>query len=892
MASAKSIQEEILRFSGKQPLWVQDMLRRIVTGGGQSQTDLDDAVAMCKAAHGLTTSGTAPTPVPLSAMHISASVASGVSPVTLTALYDLENVNALLSGQKLSFNSAGITIVYGTNGAGKSGYARVLKRLCRARGNVAPILPNVFAKMPGKPSASIEFEIGGAASTWKGALDESGPALPDALAGVAVYDVAAGAHTVEKEQEVTLLPSGLDLLPALKNVLEHVAAVLKGEDGRESALSIPKVNPGTASSAFLAKLSCRTTTAELDAVCSWTANDEADRVQAAASVAELNANDTKVLARKSRNIADRFDKLAAALEKAAEDLSDEVVTRVDQRLSELKDARDSVALQMGDLLPGDLLPGAGGGAWKVMWEAARAYSQESAYPGRTFPHTGEDARCVLCQQKVGEDAVDRLQEFEAFVADALSKNLKGAEAAVGKEVQHVVQAIDPGLSNGSLMDVLEDLDGVDGAPVKAFVEAATARRDALSTRLDLEKKDGAIPALAEAPTDEVKAAAAAAREKAKNLDASNSEDALKQAVATMNELEDRKVLHGARLQIEAELARQGRVERRRVARQDCRTNQVSALLGDLTETHVTAALATAFNKELAALGGNHLAVEVIKVGTSKATTYTALALKNAVHDEAVVRSVLSEGEQRAVSLAWFFAELTLSRAKSAVVFDDPVSSLDHEWRRKVATRLVEEAMQRQVIVFTHDAVFLQVLHSVASAVGAVQSSLQVQRSGGAPGYSSADVPWEKKNVKQRVGALKAEHVALCKIKKTGTDEEYAQAVVVFLDRLRKTWERAVEECLFNGVIERFGYGVETKKIAEIDVLNADYSAINAGMSACSAWVHDPAQSLLDPPPNTDEVANLVNDLIDWVMEIRGRRPKNNLPALTPIDTPVAGGLGH
>ena len=43
--------------------------------------------------------------------------------------------------------------------------------------------------------------------------------------------------------------------------------------------------------------------------------------------------------------------------------------------------------------------------------------------------------------------------------------------------------------------------------------------------------------------------------------------------------------------------------------------------------------------------------------------------------------------------------------RSAIVFDDPVLSLDHRWRKRVAKRLVEETKNRQVIVLTHDLVF-------------------------------------------------------------------------------------------------------------------------------------------------------------------------------------------
>jgi hypothetical protein len=46
---------------------------------------------------------------------------------------------------------------------------------------------------------------------------------------------------------------------------------------------------------------------------------------------------------------------------------------------------------------------------------------------------------------------------------------------------------------------------------------------------------------------------------------------------------------------------------------------------------------------------------------------------------------------------------------SGIVFDDPVSSLDYQWRSAVARRVVEESRRRQVVVFTHDVVFLLAL---------------------------------------------------------------------------------------------------------------------------------------------------------------------------------------
>ena len=64
--------------------------------------------------------------------------------------------------------------------------------------------------------------------------------------------------------------------------------------------------------------------------------------------------------------------------------------------------------------------------------------------------------------------------------------------------------------------------------------------------------------------------------------------------------------------------------------------------------------------------------------------------------------VLSEGEQKVVSLAAYLAEIKTFSNLSPIVFDDPVSSLDHVYREKIASRLCLEALSRQIIIFTHD----------------------------------------------------------------------------------------------------------------------------------------------------------------------------------------------
>ena len=79
-------------------------------------------------------------------------------------------------------------------------------------------------------------------------------------------------------------------------------------------------------------------------------------------------------------------------------------------------------------------------------------------------------------------------------------------------------------------------------------------------------------------------------------------------------------------------------------------------------------------------------------------------------------AVLSEGEQTALGLAGFLTEVESDPSNSAVVFDDPVTSLDHVRQERVARRIVELGIRRQVIIFTHDIAFMVDIKRAAEAV--------------------------------------------------------------------------------------------------------------------------------------------------------------------------------
>ncbi|MGF6924316.1 hypothetical protein [Paraburkholderia sp. 40] len=91
--------------------------------------------------------------------------------VQIVAIKDIENVNALVQGGRLPISPAGITAIFGENGAGKSGYSRVFKHACRARDRREPILPDakLDPKTVGRAQAVFETLVDGNAAdfAWK-----------------------------------------------------------------------------------------------------------------------------------------------------------------------------------------------------------------------------------------------------------------------------------------------------------------------------------------------------------------------------------------------------------------------------------------------------------------------------------------------------------------------------------------------------------------------------------------------------------------------------------------------------------------------------------------------------------------------------------------------------
>lgn len=221
---SNTVLNTILAWSQNRPLWQRDALRRIVLSGYPDQDALRELLALCKKEQG--DSSVTFIAQPLSKDHLPVDPGAGES-VSLERIASVVGVNQLASVQTLEFEKEGLTIIYGQNGTGKSGYTRILKKACRSR-HAGEIMPDVYSvPPPGSASAALTiFRAGGKSEVipWKNGDDPA-----EALSAITVFDREAASVHVQKKNEVWFRPFGLDIPDDLAGVCQEIKARLTAE---------------------------------------------------------------------------------------------------------------------------------------------------------------------------------------------------------------------------------------------------------------------------------------------------------------------------------------------------------------------------------------------------------------------------------------------------------------------------------------------------------------------------------------------------------------------------------------------------------------------------------------------------------------------------------------
>lgn len=854
---------DILKWSADIPAWQRDALRRLCGQAKLEPADLTSLVAICKAAE----QGS-----PLDATHVRDPAASHAI-VSLGALHGLSNVNALAPGERLSFGKSGLTVIYGDNGAGKSGYARVLKQLCRARSPKGDaILPNIYATASGTPSANVEFYIGG---QKRNASWTQGSPTDAMLSAVSVFDSRTANVHVESTNDLAYTPLPLRILAGLAQACQDVKAKLAAEikalqEQTPAVLSKPECKPETEVGKLVAALSGRTKPETVERLAGLTAEEEA-RLQTLAT--DLASDPTRTL-RQLQGHEIRLKTIIEHLGRLADIVTEETWTALHDAHTRLGTARRAAAAASANFFADEPLPDIGSDVWKSLWEAARDYSRASAYPEKIFPVTEADAHCVLCQQPLSDEASKRLSSFEAFVQDESKRREEEAETIYDDALKGIASK---GISMAdvpAIITLIRDDLGQEllATLVRREILVLSWRLRAILNTHRLET----LPALPQTVAPTLGPLRTALSGLAVRMEVLQSEANSPQRTALVVErdgLVDRKWLGVVLADVLAQITRLKAIEALEKASKDTSTNRITTQSARIAQALVTNRLRGRFAIELDKLGVAGLAIELQQARATAGVPFFQVRLINKPSEP--VGKVLSEGEHRCVALAAFLAELSTIDAQSAIVFDDPVSSLDHLHRDRVAARLAEAGQSRQVIVFTHDMAFLLLLDEACRATKDREATpvtyRLISRGNENSGFCHQDPPATVMPIDKVLAAMKA-HLANVKIHhERGDQAKWLREVTSFQDQLRMVWERAVEEVV-GPVIRRLSRKVDTTGLIKLTVLTDDDCAtMRESFGRCSALLHSQPGEINPRLPASSIIQQEIEALERWIVNIRTRQ---------------------
>ncbi len=853
--------QEILKWSESLPAWQSDAVARLLAKQTLTPDDEADLFALLKAAHGIP-DPKARTPKPLTADQIPAPVKNSTH-VELRAMKNLRHVNAIAENQHLPFGATGLTVIYGDNGSGKSGYSRVLKRACRARDQMEAIHPNAHlpADKTAVAEAVFEIAVNGVAQdvNW---ID--GKASPTELSSLAIFDSHCARAYLDSEDDFSYVPYGLDVFEGLAKVCRQLKVMIETEH-TQSAADLGAFAPlqgDTAVGKLIVSLSAKTTTAQIETLATLSPEELAKHADLGKSLKE---NNPKEMASQLRLRARRIAAIAANATAKGALVGQAVVAKLRGLADSYRVAQAAAALAAKQFKESEnFLPGTGGEAWRELFDAARKFALES-HLGKTFPDLGADAPCPLCQQPLAVGAA-RLLRFETFIQQEAEKTAQERRITLFAEYKpFVALALTLNLDDMTYGEIAA-MDAQLATDTRTFEQALTARQEAIKAAVLSHQWDGTDQALL-SPAARLQALTDKLNVKAETLEKASNEAARAALQKQFNELDARVRLSQIKDAVITAVSRLGHQAKLKQCLSAVDTRSISLKASELAAKVVSKDLADALNREFKMLGVGSLRVTLQGRSDKGKQLYK---LKLELPQSRNPGEILSEGEQRAIAIASFLAEIGLSNGKGGIVFDDPVSSLDHRRRDLVAKRLVAEAAHRQVIIFTHDIYFLCILDEEAKSAGMPITTQSLTRRAEGFGIADPELPFEGKKTSQRIGTLRAWHQTIDKLHRTGEEQEHRKQTVDVYTQLRLAWERAVEEVLLRNVVLRFRKSIETQRLAGVVVEDDDFTQVFAGMKKCSNYAHDKALMGGIAVPEPDELLADIMALEDWREAIEKR----------------------
>ncbi|MEA3062482.1 MAG: hypothetical protein QOJ94_2263 [Sphingomonadales bacterium] len=781
----------------------------------------------------------------------------------LFEIANVQGVNALPSGTGLRFGPE-LTLVYGRNGAGKSGYVRLLANACFCRCR-PEILPDIYAEVKRPPSATFTLTLDGLALK---PIEFSDAGDDPCLKLFTVFDSTVAHHLLTQQMPFEFKPAGFDVFPEMVRVYNRLEVKLDAAIAqRAKANDFPSAFIGgmTPVSAAVSTLSPITDIEQLRELGRYGASEEARVKELDKLLVALRSQSPKealeVLAEAMADV----EALRSSIAKLAENFSANAVADRKKLIDRAVETA-AVAATMGlDQFKRSFFNAVGTTEWEEFARKAHALALKER---ANYPHEGD--RCLLCEQPLSGDALVHISALFNFLESDANKLAERARGLVDEELNALT-----GLNTAQFNEAARVRTHVRRlAPpleeeVKSTFEAlALAQSAALGDLADLVVKEQPLPM--PPVLQSLDALVQQLNEDKERLSADDKESSIAQMDTERRELRHREVLAQQLPQIETYVLDAKWRSRATAAKSGLARRPLTEKEKEFFAKVVGDGYRKRFGQECAGLACD-IPVEMQTMGRD-GRTVRAMAMRGG-HK---TTSILSEGEQRAIALADFLTEVAENPAVAGIILDDPVTSQDHQRMKLMAERLVAEAKARQVIVFTHDLPFLNAMFVTAEAQGIEVEAHWIDRRDGQPGHVAAgDAPVTMKaydtaeKAKQHLAAAKA-----------ATGSAQVEQIRTGMGALRRTIEETVVKRLFKEAVPRWSDQVRVTTLRQINWDNEQVEKICLMFEELSRYMegHSHTDEGMGAPPQLADLEQRIEEVEALVKWAKAQKPKASSPA--------------
>jgi ABC-type dipeptide/oligopeptide/nickel transport system ATPase component len=727
------------------------------------------------------------------------------SDIQLVKISNLRNINALVANQSLEFGDR-LTAVFGGNGSGKSGYARVLGSAGFTRGDddiIRDITKQYDIFSP--QTVDIQLKTGGQNFLIQ---HEIGKHCHE-LASFYVFDSTSVIVHLTKENTISFSPTSLSQLQNLSALTDKVRERLKKriEDRLERNKFSDFYIENTIIKEKIDSLSHDSDIEELMMLATLTETEREEYKKVKNALATI---ETKGVSEKISELRKEIDDLKILYDRIECIISLTNQETIDALNKEIYDYNTSVyiAKQLGlDKFKEGSIISVGSEEWYKFLVTSK-YLAHMETPDRSYPQDG--SLCLLCQQPLSEEAKELISQLFNFLeSDIQQKIEKHKKSLDSQNMTYYNLGIDFIDEELAITRVLKNRDEKLEQQIKAFRDNIIQLRRNILEGINL-KKTINITQQKENNLKRLIDLEGIIQNKIRDWEKKEGEKEY---------LKNQKLLYEHRQLLSTQIDSIIRFHENLVwlngaVNIKSSTRHITRQYNKLFSKLVSDEYINLFEATLYSLG-RPLKVRIETKG-KKSEVYKQLVLEANESTPDKFKNpdkILSEGEKRAVALADFLTEINLDPNSRGIILDDPITSLDMQWRKNIAEVLVGFAENRQVIVFTHDLPFLSFLNEAANQNQIPIDNHWIKRGeqDDCPGYiflyNSPALEYVYKN------AEKAEDYY--RKAKCAGPEQQLDLIRAGFGALRTSFEVLIMNCLFQGVVKRFDEITHFMRLNEI-----------------------------------------------------------------------------